>query len=113
LLLAYRWYDARVKPHDDTPENVIHAHEAAQWIEGFIRSGQVASREYALEQIGEHKVERATVFTVEAWDINCPQHIHKRLAQRQITPLIEALQARIADLEARLAQALEQGKATS
>src|SRR5688572_31921848 len=23
-------------------------------------------------------VERAIVFTVEAWDVNCPQHIHRR-----------------------------------
>ena len=52
------------------------------------------------------KVERAIVFTIEAWDINCPQHIHKRFPQREITPLIEKLQSRIADLEAQLTQAL-------
>jgi predicted pyridoxine 5'-phosphate oxidase superfamily flavin-nucleotide-binding protein len=50
------------------------------------------------------QVERAIVFTIEAWDINCPQHIHKRFSQRQIAPLIEQLQSRIADLEAQLAQ---------
>ena len=38
------------------------------------------------------KVERAIVFTVEAWDINCPQHIHKRFSQRQVQPVIEQLQ---------------------
>ena len=53
------------------------------------------------------KVERAIVFTIEAWDINCPQHIHKRYAQRQIEPVIEKLQSRIADLETQLAEALE------
>ncbi|MCI0639531.1 MAG: hypothetical protein L0Y70_10685 [Gemmataceae bacterium] len=58
------------------------------------------------------KVERAIVFTVEGWDINCPQHIHKRIPQRQFTPLIEKLQGRIADLESQLAQALAK-KATS
>jgi len=45
------------------------------------------------------KVERAILFTVEAWDVNCQQHIHQRFSQRQIAPLIEQLQARIADLE--------------
>ena len=35
------------------------------------------------------KVERAIVFTVEAWDINCPQHIHQRFSQREIQPVIE------------------------
>ncbi|CAN5479691.1 pyridoxamine 5'-phosphate oxidase family protein [soil metagenome] len=51
------------------------------------------------------KVERAIVFTIEAWDINCPQHIHKRFSQSQIAPVVEKLQARIADLEEQLAQA--------
>ena len=54
-------------------------------------------------------VERAIVFTVEAWDINCPQHIHPRYSQRQITPVIAKLQARIEDLEEQLRQAREAG----
>jgi predicted pyridoxine 5'-phosphate oxidase superfamily flavin-nucleotide-binding protein len=48
------------------------------------------------------KVERAVLFTIEAWDVNCPQHIHKRFSQRQIAPLIEKLQAQIKDLEAKV-----------
>lgn len=48
------------------------------------------------------KVERAIVFNVEAWDINCPQHIHKRFSQREIKPVIDGLKARIAELEAAL-----------
>ena len=50
------------------------------------------------------KVERAIVFTVEAWDINCPQHIHKRFSQREVRPVIEELQRRISELEAQLAE---------
>ena len=46
------------------------------------------------------KVERVILFTVEAWDVNCHQHIHQRYSQRQIAPVIEQLQERIADLEA-------------
>jgi hypothetical protein len=52
------------------------------------------------------KVERAVVFTVEAWDVNCPRHIHKRFPQAQVAPVIDGLKARIAELEVRLAQAL-------
>jgi uncharacterized protein len=48
------------------------------------------------------KVERAILFEIEAWDVNCPQHIHKRFSQRQIAPVIEQLQGRIAELEAQL-----------
>ena len=55
------------------------------------------------------KVEQAIVFVVEAWDINCQQHIHRRFAESQVTPVIEELRARIADLEARLAHANENG----
>ena len=51
------------------------------------------------------KVERAIVFSIEAWDINCPQHIYKRYTQRQIAPLIAELQGRIANLETALAEA--------
>ncbi len=48
------------------------------------------------------KVERALFFEIEAWDVNCPQHIHRRFSQTQIAPVIEQLQARIAELEAQL-----------
>jgi predicted pyridoxine 5'-phosphate oxidase superfamily flavin-nucleotide-binding protein len=48
------------------------------------------------------KVERAILFEIEAWDVNCPQHIHKRFSQKQVVPIIEQLQAKIAVLEARL-----------
>ncbi len=48
------------------------------------------------------KVERAILFEIEAWDVNCPQHIHKRFSQEQVAPVIEQLQDRIAELEAKL-----------
>lgn len=48
------------------------------------------------------KVERAILFTVEAWDVNCQQHIHQRYSRQQVAPAIEKLQARIAELEAEL-----------
>jgi len=43
--------------------------------------------------------ERALVFHVEAWDVNCPQHIKPRFTEEQIEPL----QGRIAELEAEVA----------
>jgi predicted pyridoxine 5'-phosphate oxidase superfamily flavin-nucleotide-binding protein len=46
------------------------------------------------------KAERVIVFTVEAWDMNCPQHIQRRFSERQIVPVIEQLQSRITELEA-------------
>ncbi len=46
------------------------------------------------------KVERVILFEIEAWDVNCPQHIHKRFSQKEVAPVIEQLQGRIAELEA-------------
>ncbi|MCA9153061.1 MAG: hypothetical protein KDA92_27350, partial [Planctomycetales bacterium] len=48
------------------------------------------------------RVERVILFEIEAWDMNCPQHIHKRFSQHQIAPIIEQLQAKIAELESKL-----------
>ena len=59
------------------------------------------------------KCERAIVFAVEAWDINCHQHIHKRFSQRQIAPVITELQEKIAALEERLRDAREASPAAS
>ena len=47
--------------------------------------------------------ERAFIFEVEAWDVNCPQHITPRYTEAEIAPAIERLQQRIAELEAGLA----------
>ncbi|MCA9116774.1 MAG: pyridoxamine 5'-phosphate oxidase family protein [Planctomycetaceae bacterium] len=48
------------------------------------------------------KVERAILFEITAWDLNCPQHIHRRFTRKQVAPVIEQLQERIAELETRL-----------
>lgn len=50
------------------------------------------------------RVERAILFTVAAWDMNCPQHIHKRFPQRDVAPVIEQLQSRISELETKLSR---------
>ena len=44
--------------------------------------------------------ERAIVFEVEAWDLNCPQHITPRFAEAELGPERERLKARVAELEA-------------
>lgn len=56
------------------------------------------------------KVERAILFEIEAWDVNCPQHIHKRFSQRQVAPLFEQLQGRIAELEAEVQRLKGEGE---
>ncbi len=46
------------------------------------------------------KPERVIVFTVDAWDVNCPQHITKRHAEADLEGPIRELHTRIAALEA-------------
>lgn len=48
-------------------------------------------------------VERAILFSLEAWDVNCPQHIHTRFPQHEVAPIVERLQARVDELESKLA----------
>ena len=50
--------------------------------------------------------ERAIVFTLEAWDRNCPQHIPRMLPFEDVTAAIGRLEQRIGDLEAENARLL-------
>ncbi len=48
--------------------------------------------------------ERVFVVHIEAWDVNCPQHIKPRFTEEQVTeqigPRVQALQERLDELEA-------------
>ena len=48
--------------------------------------------------------ERAILFTVEAWDSNCSQHITERYSQAEVAAAVEGLRQRIVTLEAENAQ---------
>ncbi len=43
--------------------------------------------------------QRVLLFHVEAWDVNCPQHIRQRFTAEEMEPVVQKLQDRIADLE--------------
>ncbi|OYX73558.1 MAG: pyridoxamine 5'-phosphate oxidase [Rhizobiales bacterium 32-66-11] len=48
--------------------------------------------------------EQALVFTLKAWDMNCPQHIPQRFEAADVAAALEARDRRIAELEAQLAR---------
>jgi predicted pyridoxine 5'-phosphate oxidase superfamily flavin-nucleotide-binding protein len=50
------------------------------------------------------KPQRAIVFTLEAWDSNCPQHIVPRYTEAEIAPAVDKLIARIKELEEEVAR---------
>jgi hypothetical protein len=44
--------------------------------------------------------ERAILFTIEAWDVNCSQHIVTRFTEAELEQAFGAVQSKIAELEA-------------
>jgi predicted pyridoxine 5'-phosphate oxidase superfamily flavin-nucleotide-binding protein len=46
------------------------------------------------------KPERAILFTIEAWDVNCSQHIVTRFTEADIGEALTTVQTKIAELEA-------------
>ena len=46
------------------------------------------------------RLERVIVFNVEAWDVNCRQHIQQRFTEEDIKSITEPLENKIAELEA-------------
>ena len=48
--------------------------------------------------------EYVTLFRVEAWDANCPQHIPQRIEVNDVTRMLDQRDQRIAELERELAR---------
>ncbi len=48
--------------------------------------------------------EQAMIFTITAWDVNCPQHIPRKFDEAEIREIIEPFKAHIAGLEAELSK---------
>ncbi len=50
------------------------------------------------------RAEQAIVISVEAWDVNCPQHIPQRFEAEDVSRNLDARDAKIAELEAEIAR---------
>ncbi len=48
------------------------------------------------------KIERVFIFTIEAWDMNCPQHIKQRYTIEDLNMVTEPLHKKIQELETKL-----------
>lgn len=58
------------------------------------------------------RIERAILFTITAWDVNCPQHIPQMYDLETVEQATEKLTGRVHELEERIAQ-LESGRPNS
>jgi uncharacterized protein len=59
----------------------------------------------------EARPQQAILFTIEAWDVNCPQHIPQKFDAADVTAAVTKLERRISELEvenARLRKSLVQ-----
>src|SRR4051812_24253766 len=68
-----------------------------------------------IDQLFDHgyraRPERAILFTIEAWDVNCSQHITARLSEAEVEAMASTIQQRFAALQqenARLRAALSE-----
>lgn len=66
----------------------------SQIVEGDARLVQQLS-----DDDGQGNPQRAVLFHIEAWDVNCPQHITPRWTDEEIAPVVEDLKARVTELE--------------
>lgn len=54
--------------------------------------------------------ERVILFSIEAWDRNCPQHIPQLIPREDVDAALKSLTGRIADLEQQLARTQTSGQ---
>ena len=69
------------------------------WGRARVVEGDLALMERLVDPSYKARPERAIVFTLEAWDANCPQHIVPRYSEAEIAPAIDKLAQRIKELE--------------
>jgi uncharacterized protein len=70
------------------------------WGRARVIEGDVELMERLVDPAYKARPERAIVFTLEAWDINCRQHIVPRFSEAEIAPAVDKLVQRIKELEA-------------
>lgn len=66
--------------------------------------GDIALMERLVDPAYTARPQRAIVFEIEAWDINCRQHITARYSEAEMAPAVNKLVARIKELEDEVAR---------
>jgi predicted pyridoxine 5'-phosphate oxidase superfamily flavin-nucleotide-binding protein len=85
-----------------------YARRARLKVLGRVRSIDLADHpalaDVLVDAVYGAKVERGVIVEIDSYDWNCPQHITPRFAENEIERIVKPLQARIAELEERLAR---------
>lgn len=70
------------------------------WGRARVIEGDTALVEKLFDQGYKAKPERAILFTIEAWDVNCSQHIVTRFTEPEIEEAFAAVRGKIEELQA-------------
>ena len=74
------------------------------WGRAHAVEGDIALMERLVDPAYKARPQRAIVFEIEAWDINCRQHITARYREAEMAPAVNNLVARIKELEDEVAR---------
>ena len=74
------------------------------WGRARVVEGDIELMERLVDPAYKARPQRAIVFTIEAWDTNCPQHIVPRYSEAEIAPSVNKLIERIKVLEEEVAR---------
>ena len=74
------------------------------WGHARVVEGDAALLQQLMPQGYRARPEQAILFTVSAWDANCPQHIPRRFEAAEVAAALAERDQRIAALEAELRQ---------
>jgi len=74
------------------------------WGRARVVEGDLALMERLVDPTYKAKPQRAIVFELEAWDVNCRQHITARYSEAEMAPAVNKLVARIKELEEEVAR---------
>ena len=91
---------------DDNPKAFIFLMDFANrrrikiWGRAEVAAHNDELREKLHDESYGSEPERMFLFHIDAWDVNCPQHIKPRFTEEEIGESIQALRDRIAQLEA-------------
>src|SRR6476659_2516065 len=88
-----------------------HRHRIKIWGRARVVENDPALMERLVDPGYRARPERAILFTIEAWDVNCSQHITERFTEGEIAGAVAGLRERIESLEAENARLRAEGKA--
>src|SRR5256885_2523078 len=80
-----------------------HRHRVKIWGEARVVEDDPALTEALMPQNYRARAEQVILFTIAAWDTNCPQHIPQKFDAADVAQALASCDARIAELEAELA----------